>query len=147
MIHSLFIDSDKNEDLLMVDLKLRRDGRTIVFTDNNIFVLSPYVGENKDFFDISEANINKFKRGEFKGYLLIRYKDEYLISNLQEFMNQLTDDTSKTPYDKYATNKQYRWKFKIIKDGCYQIQRIKSKKLMPIRLVSREEVIKVIGNN
>lgn len=147
MLSHLFVEAGRNEDVLVSDLQLKRDKKnTSLFYKEDTMVISPYVSESKERFDISEENIKRFMEGSFKkGYLLIRHGETFLILDLQVFINELTDKDSKTPYDRYVTNPKYRWQYKVIKDGCWQIQRISRKKLLPIREVNIEEMRKIIN--
>ncbi|MFV2048488.1 hypothetical protein ACEWK1_14050 [Metabacillus sp. YM-086] len=65
-----------------------------------------HVGEDKQYFDLSEVNIRQFNPIERKGYLLIRYGEKILLADLQHFINELIDERSKAPYDRYASNKE-----------------------------------------
>ena len=136
---NLFIGWKHNEDVLVNDLSLRRQGTSIIYSDDNTVFLSPYISEDKYNFDISRANIQKYINGGKKGYLLIRFHDKYLLEEMERFMDELIDESSKSPYYRHST--EYRWKFKIEIDGCHYIKRIKNKKLMSIKEYSRDSLI------
>lgn len=139
---NLFVDSKHNEDVLVSDLSLRRQGKSIMYSNDNAVFLSPYISEGKYNFDISGANIEKYIISNKKGYLLIRFHDKYLLEEMDRFLDELIDESSKSPY--YRNSAEYRWKFKIVIDGCHYIQRIKNKKLMAIKEYTRESLIDMI---
>lgn len=136
---NLFTDSKNNEDVLQNDLSLRRHGKSILYSNDEEVFFSPYISEGKYNFDISGANIQKYINEGKKGYILIRFHDKFLLEEMDQFMCELIDESSKSPY--YRHSAEYRWKFKIVIDGCYHIQRIKNKKLMPIKEYSRDSLI------
>lgn len=143
-MESLFVDSKHNEDVLLNALSLRRQGKTIMYSNENTVFLSPYISEGKYNFDISGANIEKYLNSGKQGYLLIRFHDKYLLEEMGLFLVELIDETSKSPY--YRHSVEYRWKFKIVIDGCFYVQRIKNKKLMAIKEYSLDTLIKEIGS-
>jgi len=101
-----------NKGFLVNDLGLKQISNTTIFRKNECFVLSPSVQNKHNWFDLREVNLNKYNPDVHKGYLLIRFKDSFLLANLNTFQQKmLTEDlivhsNVLTPH----------WKF-IIKEG------------------------------
>ncbi|MEN2465629.1 hypothetical protein [Ornithinibacillus sp. JPR2-1] len=134
--------SSVNKRVLVENLGLQQLSNTTIFKKGNYFVLSPSVQNNYRWFDLRKKNLNRYNREVYKGYLLIRYLDTFLLTNLNNFADRML------PLDKYVITKSIgiHWKFNIERiDGKYLIVNRQNKDLTyEIEEVSVEELQKTL---
>ena len=101
--------SNVNRDLLEKEVGLRRLSNTKIFIKGNIFALSPSVQNKHKWFDIRKVNLDRYHEKSYEGYLLIRYFDKLLLTDLDRFILKMV------PTDKYIDNQNIgvHWKFNI----------------------------------
>ncbi|MBH0169177.1 hypothetical protein [Fictibacillus sp. 18YEL24] len=135
--------SKVNKNVLTVDLKLRQYSNTTIYTKRNLFVLSPSVQNAYSWFDVRKVNLDRFQQKDYKGYLLIRYFDKFLLTDLESFTKQMT------PSDKYVNSPKTgaHWKF-LIKPSLhtYQIMNQQTKNTYFINEVTHPELLKILSS-
>ncbi len=126
-----------NKDILVKELGFKQYRNTTIFTKQNYFVLSPSVQNDANWFDIRKVNLDKFAGHSGQGYLLIRFFDQFLVTSLSNFIDQIIDQ------EKYANtaNSGIHWKFRVLKtlDG-YRIKSMINKKEVGIKQVHLENL-------
>ena len=131
--------TNKNKEFLIHDLGLKQHRNTTIFTKDDIFILSPSVGNQYNWFDIRQVNIEKFTSKYNKGFLLIRFFNELLLADLREFISSIID------INKFADTKNsgVHWKFRIYNsssDDSYKIVNLISKKEFEISIVEEKGI-------
>jgi hypothetical protein len=135
--------SKVNKNVLTVDLKLRQYSNTTIYTKGILFVLSPSVQNAHSCFDIRKVNLDRFQQKAYKGYLLIRYFDKFLLTDLETFTKQMT------PSDKYVDSPKAgpHWKFLIRPSlNTYQIMNQQTKNTYSINEVTHSELLKMLSS-
>jgi hypothetical protein len=135
--------SKVNKNVLTLDLKLRQYSNTTIYTKGNLFVLSPSVQNAHSWFDIRKVNLDRFHQKSYTGYLLIRYFDKFLLTELESFTKQMT------PSDKYVNSPKTgtHWKFLIRPSlRTYQIINQQTKHTYSINEVSHAELLKMLSS-
>ena len=121
-----------NKEVLLVELGLRQFSNTTIFKKNGYFVLSPSVQSPKSlWFDLRKVNIDRYESTKEKGFLLVRFFDQFLLANLDEFFSNMID------WEKFSNTKNsgVHWKFTIRpKDQGFIIHGLINKKDFPINL-------------
>ncbi|MET0786794.1 MAG: hypothetical protein ABWY25_08825 [Paenisporosarcina sp.] len=100
-----------NKDFLTNELGLIQHLNTTIFKKRDFFVLSPSVQNKTNVFDLREVSLNKYNRIAHNGYLLIRYKERFLIAKLANFRKKMMREEFKAA----STSKSSHWKF-IVKE-------------------------------
>ncbi|MDZ5472691.1 hypothetical protein SM124_13210 [Bacillus sp. 31A1R] len=134
--------SNVHKDFLINGLGLKQVSNTTIFKKRDVFVLSPSVQNDAFWFDLRKVNVDKFDGNREKGYLLIRFFNQFLLMDLQEFLNQMVEE------DKFAqtTNSGIHWKFKIIKKiDSYKVKSMINKREIQIPEVNTETLINLLG--
>lgn len=105
--------SDVNKHILKHNLGLKQLSNTSVFLKDNLFVLSPSMQNDHNWFDLRKVNINRFKERPYKGFLLVRYFDKFLITDLADFAKHMM------PEERFVYTKTIgeHWKFNILVNG------------------------------
>ena len=98
-----------NKDKLVNDLGLKQYKNTTIFEKYKIFVLSPSVQSESNWFDVREINIQRYDKNQKKGLLLIRYFKKFLVADLDIFLQDMTSTVTKV----YNGHGGERWKFSI----------------------------------
>ncbi|MFC7686256.1 McrB family protein [Ureibacillus sp. GCM10028918] len=119
--------ADKNIEFLTNDLGLSKVVPFNVFIDKDLLVLSPAVqGENEDSgaFDVNLNNIleirNRMKINQgVKRLLIVRYYDRFLIANLDDFLNKLTDERYLYSPPSRPSTKKWQYNIKNINDNYF----------------------------
>ncbi|SES89354.1 hypothetical protein SAMN05421676_10242 [Salinibacillus kushneri] len=98
-----------NKEKLEDGLGLKRLSNTTIYLKDNEFVLSPSVQNQHKWFDIRKVNLDRFNEKPYKGHLLIRYFDKFLLTDLDRFIQKMT------PTEKYIENQNIgiHWKFNV----------------------------------
>lgn len=101
--------SNVNRELLQNELGLRRLANTTIFLGDNTFILSPSVQNQYKWFDVRKVNLDRYHGTTYKGYLLIRYFNKLLFTDLEGFIQKMITT------DKYVDNQNIgvHWKFNI----------------------------------
>lgn len=102
-----------NKDILEDRLGFKQHSRSIIFLKGSSLVLSPSVQNQYNWFDIRKPNLDFYlDTPSFKGILVIRFFDKFLVSNLEDFIKKMMPD------DKFVFNKSIgpHWKFRIRKN-------------------------------
>lgn len=102
--------SNVNRDVLEQVLGFKRLLNTTVFTKCDTFILSPSVQNDHSWFDLRRVNIDRYKEKNYNGYLLIRYFNNFLITELDRFLETMVPD-NKFVYTKSIGE---HWKFNVL---------------------------------
>lgn len=102
-----------NKSVLKQDLGLSQLSNTSVFTKDQVFVLSPSMQNAHNWFDLRKINIDRFNANLTKGFLLIRFFDKFLVTDLAQFKKQMM------PEERFVFTKSIgdHWKFNIVQQG------------------------------
>lgn len=103
-----------NKDILENRLGFKQHSRSIIFLKNSSLVLSPSVQNQYNWFDIRKPNLDFYlDTPSYKGTLIIRFFDKFLIANLDDFVKKMM------PADKFVFHKSIgpHWKLRIKKFG------------------------------
>jgi len=105
--------SEVNKSVLKQNLGLMQLSNTTVFTKSQVFVLSPSMQNAHNWFDLRKINIDRFNERSTKGFLLIRFFDKFLLTDLAQFKKQMM------PEERFVFTKSMgnHWKFNIIEQG------------------------------
>lgn len=131
-----------NMHVLEKELGLQQFSRSIIFTKGSLFVLSPSVQNEYNWFDLRRPNLERYQEKSYKGFLLIRFFDKFLVAELDPFIKEMMPD------NKFVFHKVIgpHWKFRIVAKGndytIYNQQN--SKKLYPVREYSVQELQELI---
>lgn len=133
-----------NKDILENRLGFKQHSRSIIFLKNNSLVLSPSVQNQYNWFDIRKPNLDFYlDTHSYKGILVIRFFDKFLVSNLDDFIKKMM------PTDKFVFNKSIgpHWKFRIRKSGrSYSIYNQQNSSIFyPIEEYSVEALEKLLN--
>lgn len=133
--------SNHNKEFLTKDLGLIQKGNSSIFENNQYFILSPSVQNKNNWFDIRKVNIDK-KQESQEGLLIIRWINEFILIELDEFMTKLLDNE---PYE--STNSGIHWKFQIrIGDqNELYVLNINSGKKLYVEKITKDKLVSSIG--
>ena len=82
------------EHKLIEFFRIKQYLNTTVYTNNELFVLSPYVGNKYNWFDIREVNLKRFDLSYNKGLLIIRHSlHGYIGCDLSAFCNTMVNNS------------------------------------------------------
>lgn len=144
MVGSRVNSSNVNKDFLVNELGLKQLGNTTIFRKVNSFVLSPSVQNDAYWFDIRKVNLDKFNRETEKGYLLIRFFNQFLVISLNDFIDRMIDE------DKFANtaNSGVHWKFKVLRtsDG-FKVKSMINRKEIAVIEMDKENVKNLLFEN
>ena len=136
------MSSSINKNILMEELGLRQYSNTTIFTKGNIFVLSPSVQNSHSWFDLRKINIDRFDENHNNGFLILRYLDKLLLTELKEFKLKMM------PEDKTVFTKSMgiHWKFNIVnQNGRYSVVNQQNRNFKyPMIKVAPEELKQMI---
>ncbi len=101
--------TNHNKVVLIYELSLKQISNTSAFRNDKFFVLSPSVQNQYKWFDLRKVNLSRYNKNKEKGYLLIRLFNEFLLADLDDFIDKMiTDDTFVE-----TKNSGIHWKFLI----------------------------------
>ena len=105
--------SQVNKSVLKQELGLKQLSNTTIFLKNQVFVLSPSMQNAHNWFDLRKINIDRFNEKSTKGFLLVRFFDKFLLTDLAQFKKQMM------PEERFVFTKTMgnHWKFNIIQQG------------------------------
>ncbi|WP_075618873.1 hypothetical protein [Paenisporosarcina indica] len=120
-----------NLDFLVKELGLRQERNTKVFRKGKIFVVSPSVQNDSNWFDIGESIMDLYNSDQHEGYLLVRFKDRFIMAKLNAFKKKMMLDGTQPNTNKLPPH----WKFKIKESANPYIVNMADSKLMyPIQI-------------
>ena len=126
------------------ELKLTKFRSTTIFTKDKVFILSPAISNDSNWFDLRKVNIDKYTEKYNKGFLLIRFKNQLLLTALTLFLKNMISD------DKFANSKNsgIHWKFVISSksDKKYSIENLTNGKHFDVFAMDRVEITKLIND-
>jgi len=131
--------SEVNKDFLTNELGLIQHLNTTIFKKRDFFVLSPSVQNKSNVFDLREVSLNKYNRVAQNGYLLIRYKERFLIAKLANFRKKMMREELKV----MNSAKTSHWKF-IIKEEptLHVVCQTNTEETFPLQEPSSNQLIK-----
>lgn len=102
-----------NKKVLKQDLGLKQLSNTTVFQKDNVFVLSPSMQNAHNWFDLRRVNINRFNEHAVTGFLLVRFFDKFLLTDLAHFKKHMM------PEERFVFTPSIgeHWKFNILQEG------------------------------
>ncbi|MGE7770426.1 McrB family protein [Viridibacillus arvi] len=107
-----------NVDVLQDSLRVTRKGAEVVFQSDELFIISPSIQNGSNWFDIRNINRMKFIESGKKGLLILRHNNSFLISDLNEFGEEMMKDE----YLKNTSTGGAHWKFNIISgEGLFAV--------------------------
>jgi len=131
--------SKVNLDFLVKELGLRQERNTKVFRKGKIFVVSPSVQNKSNWFDIGESIMALFNPEQHEGYLLIRFKDQFVMVKLKPFEKKMMIDGTQPNTSKLPPH----WKFKIKETANpYIVNMANSNLRYPIQFPTRNQLVK-----
>jgi|UPI00040F7C87 hypothetical protein len=130
--------SKVNLDFLVHDLGLQQERNTKVFRKGKFFIISPSVQNKNHLFEVGESTMELFESEDQEGYLLVRFKEEFLMAKLKSFdKKMMIPDTKST-----STKLPPHWKFKVIEaTSPYIISMGDSDLRYPIQNPSKNQLI------
>ena len=135
--------SKVNLDFLVHDLGLRQERNTKVFRKGKFFIISPSVQNKNHLFEIGESIMELFESEDLEGYLLIRFKEEFLMAKLKSFEKKMMIADTKPTSSKLPPH----WKFKVIEaTNPYIINMGDSDLRYPIQNPSRNQLIQFFNS-
>lgn len=134
--------SKVNLDFLVKELGLRQERNTKVFRKGNIFVVSPSVQNDSNWFDIGESIMALYNSDQHEGYLLVRFKERFIMAKLKPFKKQMMIEGTQP-----NTNKQPpHWKFKIKESANpYIVNMADSNLRYPIQFPTKNQLVKFLS--
>lgn len=131
-----------NKGVLINELGLRQLSNTSIFLRGSMFVWSPSAQNDHNWFDLAKSNLDRYEAKSYKGFLLVRFFDKLLLTELDSFINEMM------PSDKFVSTKSIRphWKFRIrVSGNTYSIVNHQNpKKFYPIREYTPHELHQLI---
>lgn len=132
-----------NKAILVHDLRLRQHSNTSIFLRGSLFVWSPSAQNDHNWFDLSKANLDRYEGKPYKGFLLIRFFDKLLLTELDAFIKEMM------PQDKFVSSNSIRphWKFRIRNSGSSYsiINHQNPKKFYSIREYSPQQLQQLLN--
>lgn len=131
--------SKVNLEFLIKELGLRQEKNTTIFRRGDFFVISPSVQNKYNWFDIGEPIMEYYNPKVHEGYLLVRFKEKYLMAKLQQFQQKmmLRETMPNT------TKLRPHWKFKVIETADPHIINMGDRDLkFPIQMHSENQLKK-----
>jgi len=133
------LPSDVNKEFLTNELGLIQHLNTAIFKKRDFFVISPSVQNKTNVFDLREVSLNKYNRVAHNGYLLIRYKERFLIAKLANFRKKMMREELKV----MNSSKTSHWKF-IVKETptLHVVCQTDTEETYPLQEPSHNQLIK-----
>jgi hypothetical protein len=136
--------SKNNIEVLVNDLGLKQYRNTTIFTKEKKFILSPSVGNDANWFDVRKVNLDKYTSEYSEGYLLIRFKEKFLIINLREFIDKMIDENKFSD----TKNSGIHWQFIVYEPSGkateYKLISRLSKYEIELKLVDKVSLQKIV---
>jgi hypothetical protein len=128
-----------NLDFLINELGLKQERNTKVFRKGEIFVVSPSVQNKYNWFDVGESIMDLFNDEVHEGYLIVRFKEQFLMSKLKSFQKKMMSiDTQPN-----TTKLPPHWKFKVMEAANPYILNMGDGDLIfPMQAPSRNQLVK-----
>lgn len=102
-----------NKEILINQLKLKQERNTIFFENEKMVVLSPSIQNDSWWFDLLIGNIERVKRENKPGLLILRLGNDLLIADLRHFISKMVTDETVV----HRQNGSDNWKFNIRQNG------------------------------
>ena len=135
--------SKVNLDFLVHDLGLQQERNTKVFRKGKFFIISPSVQNKNHLFEVGESTMELFESEDQEGYLLVRFKEEFLMAKLKSFDKKMMIPNTK----KTSTKLPPHWKFKVIEaTSPYIISMGDSDLRYPIQNPSKNQLIQFFNS-
>jgi len=117
---------------------------SIIFENENLFVLSPSVQSERNRFDINLVNIDAAKKNKKKSLLIVRYFDYLLVGNLEDFIKEMTDGNLL-----YTYQRTKKWQYNVRQEGSEYFITLQKAKGLKFNLVqkSKDQLLKYNGEN
>ena len=136
--------SSNNIEILTKGIGLKQYRNTTIFTKESSFVLSPSIGSESNWFDIRKVNLDRFTSDYSNGYLLVRFKDKLLFTDLREFIEKMIDENKCSDTENSGVHWQFIIKEPLIINDTYKAVSRLSKKEISLELVNKEQLIEII---
>lgn len=136
--------SKYNVEVLLEYLGLKQYRNTTIFTKRGKFILSPSVGNDANWFDVRKVNLDKFTSEFSEGYLLIRLKEKFLISNLREFIDKMIDENKFSDTKNSGIHWQFIVKESLGEDSNYKLISRLSRNELSLKLVDKANLKEII---
>lgn len=136
--------SNVNKDFLTADLNLHQYRNTTIFTKGSIFVLSPSISNENNWFDVRLVNIERFTDKYTIGHLLVRLRNKFLLMKLTEFLDEMTDDKVYSE----TKNSGIHWKYRIVEHQSlktYTIVNMNTKQHVTLNEIDKGHIKDVFG--
>lgn len=128
-----------NLDFLVNELGLKQERNTKIFRKGDIFVVSPSVQNKHNWFDIGESIMDLFDDEVHEGYLLVRFKDQFLMTKLKPFQKKMMSIDTRPNTTKLPPH----WKFKVLEaSNPYILNTGDSDLRFPMQAPSRNQLVK-----
>jgi len=128
-------DTSVDKNIFIDELGFHKVNLT-VFIKESDFVLSPSVQNSEHLFELQFENIKQFNMNNQTGFLVVRFFDSFLFTDLQTFLTKMI-----TKNNVVRTSGDVRWKFKIIeKNHKFIVVNQTDKKEYPIEDISLFEL-------
>jgi len=128
-----------NIDFLVNILGLKQERNTKIFRKGDIFVVSPSVQNKHNWFDIEESIMDLFDDEVHEGYLLVRFKDQFLMTKLKPFQKKMMSIDTRPNTTKLPPH----WKFKVLEaSNPYILNMGDSDLRFPMQAPSRNQLVK-----
>ena len=128
-----------NLDFLINELGLKQERNTKIFRKGEIFVVSPSVQNKHNWFDVGESIMDLFDDGSHEGYLLVRFKDQFLMTKLRSFQKKMMSKDTQPNTTKLPPH----WKFKVMEaTDPYILNMADSDLRFPMQAPSRNQLVK-----
>lgn len=128
-----------NLEFLINELGLKQERNTKIFRKGEIFVVSPSVQNKHNWFDIGESIMDLFDDENHEGYLLVRFKDQFLMTKLRSFQKKMMPLDTQPNTNKLPPH----WKFKVMEAANPYILNMGDSDLrFPMQAPSRNQLVK-----
>ena len=128
-----------NIDFLVNILGLKQERNTKIFRKGDIFVVSPSVQNKHNWFDIEESIMDLFDDEVHEGYLLVRFKDQFLMTKLKPFQKKMMSIDTRPNTTKLPPH----WKFKVLEaSNPYILNMGDSDLRFPMQAPSKNQLVK-----
>ncbi|CAM5218275.1 hypothetical protein UACE39S_00113 [Ureibacillus acetophenoni] len=134
---------NKNIDIFIKQLGLKQHGGgSIIFENDELFVLSPSVQNQFNRFDLNLSNVTTARLNNKKGLFIVRYLDDLLVGDLEEFLNKMVIDSLM-----YTNNSTQKWQYNVRNQNNRYYITLQKAKGLEFNLVkmSERKLIEYVG--
>lgn len=136
--------SNNNIGILKNEIGSKQYRNTTIFTKGRKFILSPSIGNESNWFDIRKVNLDKFTSDYSNGYLIIRFKEKLLVTDLRDFIEKMIDKNKFSDTKNSGVHWQFTVKESLRENDSYKVIGRLSKREICMELVNKEYLIKII---